>query len=657
MNEQSILNKIKSNFILEKVFSYVKEDNFEYKLFIHSKFFQKKLQLNYQVFLFLKEIDYNFDNYIYDLINKSTFNKNILKQKLENDLLKYKLNINNIQKYCINHYVKEFKNIYEENYLNKEKNINIFEKYKEKFLQNEKKISIYSPFFEILSKLKIFEYFYIDIKIYSIQMNNSKNDYISFFNDLNKSNINYSALFFEYKEDKDIDYLKDFNINFTQIKRLVMKSTEKINNYNYFFKNLLLFDLSNLIYLNISLRATSSTNENKIEPDLFEEINKLRLLEELKLYNFSFTDIVILKLYNLKKLKLDNCKNISLDEKTCLHLKNLDLFLCKFDNINSLFKFPELKKLYLYDNRNFNIDSSSLSNLKYLESDTNSFLNLDNTILIEELILKNNSNSGETEKKIIQKIFLMKSLKYIAFEFDKIKINEICQLKGENNSVNSLTIFWKNINGSLLYKFFKLFPNISKLKIYTSNEGSEGKLDIMESSNCKVTEFSLVSKNIPELKFNCAPYEDLVKVDFDFSEEIIKIKESFPIFNDKCKVIFKSLTHFSLHSLEIGLDILNNIYNNIDKLPNLKYFKLNCINIEIDKEFHDKFIIKLLGLKLDFIHFEIRKEIVGKHIQGFYTKDELQKIYANLESYNSNKIKIRKFQKIYKIYPKRKKEK
>ena len=155
MNEQSILNKIKSNFILEKVFSYVKEDNFEYKLFIHSKFFQKKLQLNYQVFLFLKEIDYNFDNYIYDLINKSTFNKNILKQKLENDLLKYKLNINNIQKYCINHYVKEFKNIYEENYLNKEKNINIFEKYKEKFLQNEKKISIYSPFFEILSKLKI----------------------------------------------------------------------------------------------------------------------------------------------------------------------------------------------------------------------------------------------------------------------------------------------------------------------------------------------------------------------------------------------------------------------------------------------------------------------------------------------------------------------
>ena len=88
----------------------------------------------------------------------------------------------------------------------------------------------------------------------------------------------------------------------------------------------------------------------------------------------------------------------------------------------------------------------------------------------------------------------MKSLKYIAFEFDKIKINEICQLKGENNSVNSLTIFWKKGNGSLLYKFFKLFPNISKLKIYTSNEGSEGKLDIMESSNCKVTEFSLVSK-------------------------------------------------------------------------------------------------------------------------------------------------------------------
>ena len=45
MEKKSILEKIKSKYILENIFDYVKDENFKFKLFVYSKRFQKKFDL------------------------------------------------------------------------------------------------------------------------------------------------------------------------------------------------------------------------------------------------------------------------------------------------------------------------------------------------------------------------------------------------------------------------------------------------------------------------------------------------------------------------------------------------------------------------------------------------------------------------------------
>ena len=42
----TILAKIKSIYILDILFDYIKEENFKYKLFVHSKKYQKILKIN-----------------------------------------------------------------------------------------------------------------------------------------------------------------------------------------------------------------------------------------------------------------------------------------------------------------------------------------------------------------------------------------------------------------------------------------------------------------------------------------------------------------------------------------------------------------------------------------------------------------------------------
>ena len=629
MSKHSIINKISSRNVLDIIFSYAMEDNIEFKLFIHSKFFQKKFNLDYKQFL-INELDLNFDEYL--ICNEKNPNK-----KLERILSIHKINIDQFQKFCENHYIIEFKN--EEQIIFKEK--------------REKLIDIYSPFFEILSKSIIFDNFFIRIPIYEIEREKAKNDYISFFEKLNKSNSKYSAIYFNFIEDKDINYLKEFKIKYSQIKRIIINARIKDN--LFLFKELFSLDINNLTYLKLEIKK-----ENKIKPDSFEGINKLYLLEELNLKEFSFEENFILKLYNLKTLYLLKCQNISLDDKTCLNLKNLVSHECSFNKSNSNYKFPELKLLNIDRNKDLNIDFPSLNkNLKFLKSNIIFFLDLQNPSL-EQIELS--QDSKEIEKKMLEKIILMNSLKKISLKIRNITSKELSNIKGENIFVTNLLINWLNLNNLFELKYLqKIFPNLSifTFEIWNDKNSNYGCiLNIEENSKCKVTEFSIIIKTFQNIKFYCSPYETLTKVDFGLYCKIKNIKDIFPIFQDKSKVEFKSLIHFSFSSVDIesDIDIITNIYNNLETMPKLKYFKLYSVgmDIDIDEEFHTKFIIKLLKMKIEYINFEIVKTSNGKDRPSIYSKKELEKIYPNLGPYNPKKIQIRKIQKIYKIYPKRK---
>ena len=54
------LDKIKSNYIVDKIFEYIKINNFKLKLFLYSKYYQKKYGIinNYQEEWFIKYIDF-----------------------------------------------------------------------------------------------------------------------------------------------------------------------------------------------------------------------------------------------------------------------------------------------------------------------------------------------------------------------------------------------------------------------------------------------------------------------------------------------------------------------------------------------------------------------------------------------------------------------
>ena len=64
-------------------------------------------------------------------------------------------------------------------------------------------------------------------------------------------------------------------------------------------------------------------------------------------------------------------------------------------------------------------------------------------------------------------------------------------------------------------------------------------------------------------------------------------------------------------------------------MPNLKYFNLNCCCKDINNNFYNKFIKKLLSKKLYDIYLVIR--ISNKNIYEFYTEEELKEMFSDLD--------------------------
>ena len=178
-SKKNIINNIKSKHILNYIFKYIEDKNFQDKLFLYSKKLQKKFDIkliglkeNY-----LKKLE--FDKYLY--IDSTLFEKDFLKTEY-------------------NRFLKE-----------------------KKVKDNEKLINIESPLFEVLSKTRNFgKIFTIYISQKIIDKHKLKHEYKKFFDKLNKLNIEYESIFYDYKDNNN-NYLKDIKINFNRIKRLTIE--------------------------------------------------------------------------------------------------------------------------------------------------------------------------------------------------------------------------------------------------------------------------------------------------------------------------------------------------------------------------------------------------------------------------------------------------
>ena len=634
------MKEIKSSYIFDKIFNYIEDENFKFKLFFYSKKFQNKINIKLVDYKekYLVKIGFRLNRYLY---SRDKFDKGFLSKKLNIILTQKKLNR------------KEIENIICEILQNKkgkdleELDINTLE---EVF---EETINIDSPFFEILSKKKIFEKKYTIVMYqYMIDKYNLKDDYISAFDMLNKSNAKYASLLTSFNDIMKINYLKEFKIDFNKVKRLTLvKEDNNINNDNIYFFNTF-FSLNginnNLIYLKLYLDEGC-----KLDSAVFKNINNFKSLKYLYISSFNFNDTFILKLTTLKLLSIEICNNLCIEEKCCLSVQRLTLSESSIKN-DSLLKFPNLEYCYFYDYDNIEyksfIDFKSLNKLKIFTGKTNDFFELDNEFLENITIIRYTENySKDIDIKILERLINMKYLKNIKINLNNISNDDIRKINYKNISVTNLDIYWENYNDKcILNNLQQKFPNlfIFKLIIDFRGEINKGEKSIIKINENKESKISKIFMNVNYfnnlIQIECCPFDKLIEVYFEFKYHFNNLNNFFPLFEDNCQIIFKCLKKFrfdiKLGKTKIKNNIIENIFKNIDKMPNLKEFYL-CGSFNVDKNNYMNFINKLLSLNLKYIF--LCHQYSGEN-KSFYNKTDIEKIYVNFDFYKYDNIYIKK---------------
>ena len=365
MKNRSLINKIKSSYIIKNIFNYIPDPNLQLKLFIYSKYFQKLLNLSliYKE-KYINKIGFNMTQYLH--VESKNYKEDYLIKRFDNFLLEKKLN------------KEEFENIISDILVNKEIKEN-----------TNKLIDIESPLFEIISKTKSFENnytIYISQKI--IDKFKLKDNYKIYFDKLNKLNIKYSSIYCTFDDINKISYLIELNIDFNKIKRISLieernNKEEKKEKYLEDNKNFFgtLFSIKNiensLIYLKIIFSTAS-----KLEPILFEKINDFKLLRYLYIEYLHFVKKFTIKLENITKLSFINCKNITISKTFCIKIEILNLRENEISNINILENdnFKELKKIDLSQNKILDIkilEKVKFEKLEILNLQRNKIINID----------------------------------------------------------------------------------------------------------------------------------------------------------------------------------------------------------------------------------------------------------------------------------------
>lgn len=619
------MEKMSSKYIILGIFDYIKNKKFMYKLFNYSKKYQNKVNIG----LFDYHIKYikqriNIDDYLFNNNSKKSFD--VLKE----DLLKNKIKNFNLDEFIFK-YFKQFPDD------------SLKMKYKDKI------IYINSPLIEILSETNIFEEINIYTDINYGKFN--KNDYISYFNKLNSIDSNYTSLIFDNIrcdncDNYDLNTINnEFNINFNHIKRLIFYFHYS-NSSNYFLKSLFSIDIKNtLIELNIQNKPSYAF----IDYDLFKELNNFKSLKNLNLIGFHFKNTSILKLKNLKTLNLKEVFNISFENDCFFNLKLLSLSNCKIQSNSEIYSptFPILEEFHdnietIKQNQDWKllIDYKSMINLKVFEGEVVHFLKLENPLL-ETVYLKNyESRTIETEQLVIEKILSIKTLKNVKIKLYALTPDIMARIQSQNNSIKELQIIWKNINlNCQIFNLQEKFPNCTKLILSCSGSKRTANLDIKENVNNKINEIIINNPISGNIGFYIQSYESLKNININI-RQIIQNKNDLPFFSAENKVIFKSLNNFELiYNKSNLLDCIyvNNLFNNIDNMPNLRRFIFHCCS-DITDDFYRKIIIKLLSLNLDYIELKIN----GFYYSEKYLYEELKEICPLISLYNYEQINIYK---------------
>ena len=255
---KSLLLKIKSKHILKKIKEFFNQQIL-YKLVVHSKILQQKLNINlvyYQLIYYSKIQMIPMHYFYYHPRCRENQEKG-----LKEDVIKNNIKKSNYEKFIIN-----FSNIY----------LNDLRKYYKE--GSGQFLEINSPFINILSKAENFDLFLLDIKINND--NNLDTKYINLFSNLNQNNLAYPQIKLTIESKDIINKLKLYNINFGAIKGLSIYNNISYDIYQNIFSYVNGFN-------NISLLDLSNSSSSKINCSL-EIINNFKSLKYLTLNDFKF---------------------------------------------------------------------------------------------------------------------------------------------------------------------------------------------------------------------------------------------------------------------------------------------------------------------------------------------------------------------------------
>ena len=566
------------------------------------------------------------------------------------------------------------------------KNINAFKL--DKYILD---INIYSPIFSIIGENRFKDFFNIAINFDEIDEN-----FISKFNELNKSNLNYSSLKVIGKSDAvpnpktNAEILKKLIINNNDLKKIEIKyfSYEEKDgcpchgrgryrgNYNdeFFFNEILSFTLNNININNLVYLKLENPDYNiEIDIERINEINKYISLKYLKLVGFRFEyNELILNLNNLEKLTIKDCSGIKIEKNFLLKLKRLSLKESQISIINdSPFEQPELEKLYIGDDKreikdtnksNYDklINFNSLQKLKSYKGCEDYFLLLNNSLQLMKLYIHDIKSAYY---KTLKKIISLKNLEdiNITFEEAREKRRYIFHDYLEYLMDKELKLLLDSDNLFLYNSFLEKFPNINKLDLSIFISEGNGFIKIKENSHYNINNIKIYFyKSSTDLDIYCHSYKTLESFHL-VTMHYKRLKDCFCLFSKKCDIVFQSLKkiyldfndefdgHFNKNDGD-NIQAYYNLYNNLDKIPNIEEFTIISPFYPGDV-FYIIFIKKVLSFKfISKVIIETNIEHNNNEIEkgNFYSKKELEKLFPSV---NFNKITFLRIEKYeYKYY-------
>ena len=535
---------------------------------------------------------------------QKVFDKNILYNEVKEKLKEINLTIEDIKNLLKNNIEKEEekKNLISEND-EKGKKEDVF------LLGNVIPIDIYSPFIDVIISYEKDKDF-INIPLNYIEQLNLKNDYISFFQ---KDIENNNLLYINFDEINQIKLLKELKIN--SYNSLYFNSENELNNneYNLYFSTI--FSLENIesnletLILEFPklIKISNSIIENN---ECFNQINNLKSLKNIEFANLYFKESFIIKLNKLERINFQYCKNICFEnENTISEVKYLKLNRTNIESGNISYKLCQIKDLTILHSK-LNIDYTSITDLKSLEiNDKNILEQINHFPSLEILTIPYlyPVDTEENEKELFDIIISNTSLKDINIGLREITNEKIAQINNNiNEQIESIKIIFKLDNFDFR-TFIKKFKGIKNFKIssFSNDKKKFTFTEIQNDDSIIIEKFSIFSNVNTILYFS---FKEIQKLYLSLNSFDINV---FPLFNRRCKYTFDALQRIQIICKEnmCKFEVIDNLYNNIDKCLSLDTIQVNLVVGEFDKKFYFKFIDKIATNKIRNFYFILQKRL------------------------------------------------